>query len=158
MKPTRTPPRRRRVLSLLYSDLTLSPGERSRLPSSRFAFLRSDLRAASIDLPESNADEGRWARFAPLLLVGISVAYNLWGLRTLALSVAYPNDMAMHLQMITIAKDILSTGKFPLGQWYPYLSLGSPFFVQYQSFSAILTGALGEVIGVHHAIAFTLYL
>ena len=60
--------------------------------------------------------------------------------------------------MITIAKDILSTGKFPLGQWYPYLSLGSPFFVQYQSFSAILTGALGEVIGVHHAIAFTLYL
>ncbi len=88
----------------------------------------------------------------------IAVAYNLWGLRTLALSVEYPNDMAMHLQMITIAKDILSTGKFPLGQWYPYLSLGSPFFVQYQSFSAILTGALGELIGVHHAIAFTLYL
>jgi hypothetical protein len=73
------------------------------------------------------------------------------------MTVEYPNDMSMHLQMITIAKDILSTGKFPMGQWYPYLSLGSPFFVQYQSFSAILTGALGELIGVHHAIAFTLY-
>ncbi len=84
--------------------------------------------------------------------------YGLWLLRAQALTVEYPNDMAMHLQMITIAKDILSAGKFPMGQWYPYLSLGSPFFVQYQSFSAILTSALGELIGVHHAIAFTLYL
>jgi hypothetical protein len=87
----------------------------------------------------------------------IAVAYNLWVFRAQAQTVEYPNDMSMHLQMITIAKDILSTGKFPMGQWYPYLSLGSPFFVQYQSFSAILTGALGEIIGVHHAIAFTLY-
>jgi hypothetical protein len=85
------------------------------------------------------------------------VVYNLWVWRAQAMTVEYPNDMSMHLQMITIAKDILSTGKFPMGQWYPYLSLGSPFFVQYQSFSAILTGALGELIGVHHAISFTLY-
>ena len=128
------------------------------LPSTRFAFLQSDPLVRSIDLAESGADEGRWARFTPLLLVLIAVAYNLWELRAQSLSVEYANDLGMHLQMITIAKDMLSTGKFPLGQWYPYLSLGSPFFVQYQSFSAILTGALGELIGVHHAIAFTLYL
>ncbi len=128
------------------------------LPSTRFAFLQSDPLVRSIDLAESGADEGRWARFTPLLLVLIAVAYNLWELRAQSLSVEYANDLGMHLQMITIAKDVLSTGKFPLGQWYPYLSLGSPFFVQYQSFSAILTGALGELIGVHHAIAFTLYL
>jgi hypothetical protein len=112
----------------------------------------------SIESPESDPDQGRWTRFTPLLLVLIAVAYNLWVLRAQALTVEYPNDMSIHLQMITIAKDMLSTGKFPMGQWYPYLSLGSPFFVQYQSFSAILTGALGELIGVHHAIAFTLYL
>jgi Bacterial membrane protein YfhO len=158
-KPTRPTTRGRRLRLLLSSHVSLSRAEPpTKAPTTRFAFLKGDSHDRSIDPTESEADEGRWVRFSPLLLVLIAVAYNLWGLRTLALSVAYPNDMAMHLQMITIAKDILSTGKFPLGQWYPYLSLGSPFFVQYQSFSAILTGALGEAIGVHHAIAYTLYL
>ena len=82
----------------------------------------------------------------------------MWILRVQLRAVSYPNDLATHTQMVTVAKDILSTGKFPLDQWYPYLSLGSPFFVQYQSFSAILTGALGKVIGVHPAFVGTLYL
>jgi hypothetical protein len=144
-QPTRPLPRSRLFHSLSSSDRTLSS-------------LRGDPLLESIDAQESDTDQGRWTRFAPLLLALIAVAYNLWVLRAQALTVEYPNDMSVHLQMITIAKDLLSTGKFPMGQWYPYLSLGSPFFVQYQSFSAILTGALGELVGVHHAISFTLYL
>lgn len=157
--PISPPPRSRCSRSPLSSDGTSSRGEHPiNSPSNRFVLFCKYSLVGPLDTPESDADHGRWGRFAPLLLVLVAVLYNLWVLRAQALSVEYPNDMAMHLQMITIAKDMLSTGKFPLGQWYPYLSLGSAFFVQYQSFSAILTGALGEVIGVHHAIALTLYL
>lgn len=99
-----------------------------------------------------------WYRFGPEFLILLSVSFNLWILRVQLRAVSYPNDLATHTQMVTLAKDILSTGKFPLDQWYPYLSLGSPFFVQYQSFSAIITGALGKVIGVHPAFVGTLYL
>ena len=82
----------------------------------------------------------------------------MWVLRVQLRAVSYPNDLATHTQMVTLAKDVLSTGKFPLDQWYPYLSLGSPFFVQYQSSSAIITGALSKVVGVHPAFVGTLYL
>jgi hypothetical protein len=99
-----------------------------------------------------------WCRFGPEVLIFLAVSFNLWVLRVQLRAVSYPNDLATHTQMVTLAKDVLSTGKFPLDQWYPYLSLGSPFFVQYQSFSAIITGALSKVIGVHPAFVGTLYL
>lgn len=100
----------------------------------------------------------RWSQLGPLFLVALACSFNLWVLRVQLLAVSYPNDMAMHTQMVTLARNALSTGHFPLGQWYPYLSLGSPFFVQYQSFSAVLTGALAKLIGVHAAFSGTEYL
>lgn len=100
----------------------------------------------------------RWSYFGPEFLVVLAASFNLWVLRVQLLAVSYPNDLATHTQMVTLAKNVISTGRFPLGQWYPYLSLGSPFFVQYQSFSAIITSALSKLIGVHSAFVGTSYL
>jgi hypothetical protein len=90
--------------------------------------------------------------------VVLAVLFGLWVLRAERLVVVYPNDSAVHLQMVALAQHLLSAGQFPLDRWYPYLSLGSPYFVQYQSVSAIITGALGELIGAQHAFSWTLYL
>ncbi|HEY5111014.1 MAG TPA: hypothetical protein VII67_01655 [Acidimicrobiales bacterium] len=92
------------------------------------------------------------------LLVTLAVVYNLWELRAERLVVAYPNDSSLHYQMLSVAHHLLAEGQFPLDHWYPYLSLGSPFFVQYQSASAILGGALAGVVGTHLAFSWSLYL
>lgn len=107
---------------------------------------------------ESAARRRSWSDRGPEILVLLAVLFNLWVLRAERLPVAYPNDSAVHLQMVTFAQHLFSTGQFPLDHWYPFLSLGSPSFVQYQSASAILTGALGQVIGPQQAFSWTLYL
>jgi putative flippase GtrA len=99
-----------------------------------------------------------WSYWLPEVLVVLAVLFNLWVLRAERLPVAYPNDSAVHSQMVTFAQHLLSAGQSPLDHWYPYLTLGSPYFVQYQSFSAIATGALGQVIGPAQAFSWTLYL
>ena len=91
-------------------------------------------------------------------LVAAAVLFNLWSLRYERLSVAYPNDSGMHLQMTTLAGNLLRHGVSPFDHWYPLLSLGSPFFVQYQSFSAAIAGALGIVFGPQATFAWLLYL
>lgn len=106
----------------------------------------------------SGSGRGSWRHWGPEILVLIAVLFNLWILRAERLPVAYPNDSAVHLQMVTFAQHLLSAGQFPLDRWYPYLTQGSPYFVQYQSASAILTGALAQVIGPQQAVAWTLYL
>ena len=93
-----------------------------------------------------------------LSFLSFSLLHSICGSCGFSLAVSYPNDLALHTQMVTLARNVLSTGRFPLDQWYPYLSLGSPFFVQYQSFSAIITGALSKLTGVHPAFVGTLYL
>ena len=107
---------------------------------------------------KSGAGWRSWRLGWPEFLVLLAVLFNLWVLRAERLPVAYPNDSAVHLQMVTLAQHLLSNGQFPLDHWYPYLSQGSPFFVQYQSASAILAGALGQVIGPQQALSWTLYL
>jgi hypothetical protein len=91
-------------------------------------------------------------------LVALAVAFNLWSLRAERLSVAYPNDSGMHLQMTTLAMNLLRHGQSPFDHWYPLLSLGSPFFVQYQSSSAVITGALSILFGAPATYAWSLYL
>lgn len=99
-----------------------------------------------------------WSSFAPEVLVGLAVAFNLWYFRAERLVVSYPNDSQTHLQMVQVARSMLSHGQLPFGHWYAHLSLGSPFFVQYQSASAVLTGALGLLVGAQQAFSWTLYL
>ncbi|NNN08118.1 MAG: YfhO family protein [Acidimicrobiaceae bacterium] len=91
-------------------------------------------------------------------LVVVAVLFNLWSLRLERLSVAYPNDSGMHLQMTTLAMRLLRQGISPLDHWYPMLSLGSAFFVQYQSFSALVTGAISLIFGPQATFAWSLYL
>jgi hypothetical protein len=95
---------------------------------------------------------------APELLVVVAVTLELWTQRAERLVVSYPNDSQTHLQMVEFAQRMLSHGLLPFDHWYAQLSLGSPFLVQYQSASAVLTGALGLVLGPRVAFAWTLYL
>ncbi|MDE3094058.1 MAG: hypothetical protein KGJ47_09785, partial [Acidobacteriota bacterium] len=110
--------------------------------------------------PLPTRDAGPRARrgLGPYALVALAVAFNLWSLRFERLSVAYPNDSGMHLQMTAVAESLLRHGISPFDHWYPLLSLGSPFFVQYQSFSAVLTGALSIFFGTAATYAWSLYL
>jgi hypothetical protein len=94
----------------------------------------------------------------PTLLVAVPVIFNLWVLRSERLVVSYPNDSQTHLQMVQWATSMLSHGLLPFDHWYPHLALGSPFFVQYQSASAVLAGALGLAVGAQTSYAWTLYL
>jgi len=94
----------------------------------------------------------------PFALVALAVGFNLWVLRDERLLVSYPNDSATHLQMVQWATTMLSHGMLPFTHWYANLSLGSPYFVQYQSASAVLIGLLGLGVGAPTAFAWTLYL
>jgi len=123
---------------------------------------------ARVSAPESEAvpaavasrphRPARWQALGPEVLVGIAVLFNLWVLRSQRLTVAYPNDLAFHRKMVWVATHQLVNGDLPLTHWFPHLSLGSPLFVQYQSASAMLTGALGMVVGPQQAFSWSLYL
>jgi len=96
-----------------------------------------------------------WAPFVPVIVV---IAFNLLELWPETAVVAYPNDSAMHSEMVRFATDQFRAGRFPLDGWFPFLNVGSPAFLHYQSLSAMLTGLLGLVIGPNHAFSWSCYL
>lgn len=94
-----------------------------------------------------------------LLLVLTATLFNLWSLWAEHVPVNYPNDSAMHLQMTTLSERLLASGASPLDHWYGFLSLGSPFFVEYQSASAILIGEVSRWVSSPAVLfAWSLYL
>ncbi|MGO9959356.1 MAG: hypothetical protein ACLP50_25850 [Solirubrobacteraceae bacterium] len=98
--------------------------------------------------------EPRW----PWALVGAAVAWNLVNLEAETLAVSYLNDSSVHEQMVRFAAARIASGHLPLTSWFPYLGLGSPQFLHYQSLPAMLTGLLGLAIGPDPAFRWTLYL
>jgi hypothetical protein len=94
----------------------------------------------------------------PWAVTGAAVAWNLWELRATITPAAYPNDSAMAGQMVRFATAQLRAGHDPLTTWYPHLGLGSPQFLHYQSAPAIVTGAVGLVVGPDTAFRWSLYL
>jgi hypothetical protein len=94
----------------------------------------------------------------PWLLVAAAVGWNLASLRALTLGVTYLNDSSLHEQMVRFATAQLRAGHLPLTSWFPFLGEGSPQFLHYQSLPAILTGALGLLIGPDEAFRWSLYL
>ena len=64
----------------------------------------------------------------------------------------------MHEQMVRFAAARLGAGHDPLTSWFPYLGLGSPQFLHYQSAPAILTGLAGLAVGPDAAFRWSLYL
>ena len=100
----------------------------------------------------------RTAAWWPWLLVAAAVGWNLFSLRALTLGVAYLDDSSLHEQMVRFATAQLRAGHLPLSSWFPFLGEGSPQFLHYQSLPAILTGALGLLIGPDVAFRWSLYL
>jgi hypothetical protein len=101
---------------------------------------------------------GRTAAWWPWSIVAAAVGWNLASLRALTLGVAYLNDSSLHEQMVRFATVQLRAGHLPLTSWFPFLGGGSPQFLHYQSLPAILTGALGLLIGPDVAFRWSLYL
>jgi hypothetical protein len=92
-----------------------------------------------------------------LLLVGAAVAWSLVSLRAETLPVAYLDDSSVHEQMVRFATEQFRSGHLPLTSWFPFLGLGSPQFLHYQSLPAMLTGLIGLAIGPDMAFRWTLY-
>jgi len=97
-------------------------------------------------------------RFGPLVLVAIAVGFGLKELFAETTTVAYIDDASVHAQMARWAASQLTHGHLPLDGWWPYLQLGSPQFLHYQSLSSIVTGSLGLVFGQGTTFAWLLYL
>lgn len=97
-------------------------------------------------------------RYGPLLPVLAVVVLDLVQLAPETAVVAYPNDSAMHSEMVRFAASRFSAGNVPLAGWFPYLNLGSPQFLHYQSLEAMLIGAIGLATGPDRAFGWSLYL
>jgi len=98
------------------------------------------------------------SRIGPFTLVALACAFGLVTLRSARLPVIFPNDESVHSLMVTYAMHQFQNGHFPLDGWFPYLSLGSPFLMHYQSSPAIITGLIALVVGAQHAFGWSLYL
>ncbi len=106
-------------------------------------------------LPARDAGLSRWG---PRALVGAAVVFGLIALRAERIPTAYPNDSSVHSLTVAFATRQIAAGHFPLDGWFPFLSLGSPFFLHYQSFSAVLTGLLGNIVTAPQAFSWSGYL
>ncbi len=94
----------------------------------------------------------------PWAIAGAAVAWNLWELRATITPATYLNDSSVAEQMVRFATAQLRAGHDPLTAWFPDLGLGSPQFLHYQSVPAIVTGAMGLVVGADAAFRWSLYL
>ena len=81
------------------------------------------------------------SRLGPWLLVAISVVWGLWELRPELRAVPYLDDSSIHEQMVRFASTRISEGHLPLTSWFPYLGLGSPQYLHYQSLPSMTAGA-----------------
>jgi hypothetical protein len=119
-----------------------------------------DLARANEEAPRP-AQARRQALVATLTRHGVLVVvigWNLWRWRAELTGVPYLDDSSVHNQMVRFATTRLQAGHLPLTSWFPYLGLGSPQFLHYQSLGAMLTGALGILTGADTAFRLTLYL
>lgn len=99
-----------------------------------------------------------WAKLAPLLLVALSIAFNLFALRAELARVADLNDTSVHISMVRWAEERLSSGQLVFDGWYPRLALGLPQFHHYQSLPHIIGGALATMFGAERTVTWTYYL
>ena len=60
--------------------------------------------------------------------------------------------------MVRFAVQQVRHGHVPLTSWFPFLNLGSPAFLHYQSLPSMLTGVIGLGVGPDVAFRWTLYL
>ena len=94
-------------------------------------------------------------RLLPLVVAAGTCVVSLVLLRPEAVQLPYLNDSAMHEEMVRVALAKIRAGHFPPDSWFPFLNLGSPQYLHYQSLGAMLTALLAWVIGVGRAFTFT---
>jgi hypothetical protein len=98
------------------------------------------------------------ARWGPWGVVALAVLWGLWELRPELRAVPYLDDSSLHQQMVRFASARLAAGHLPLTSWYPYLGLGSPQFLHYQSLPAMTAGVVGTAIDPDTVFRWSLYL
>src|SRR5579871_4475694 len=108
------------------------------------------------ELPEER--EPAWLRFAPWSLVLVAVVWGLVELRPELSAVPYLDDSSIHQQMVRFASRRLAQGHLPLTSWFPYLGLGSPQFLHYQSLPSMITGIFGTFMDPDTAFRWSMYL
>jgi hypothetical protein len=107
-----------------------------------------DTEVPEAELPDDErAPQRDWWRWAPYLMVAAAVGFTAWVLRSELHAVPYANDSAVHTSLTQFAAERIRAGHSPFDAWYPYLGLGSPQFLQYQTLSHIFTGVLSIVFG-----------
>ncbi|HUI02038.1 MAG TPA: YfhO family protein [Acidimicrobiales bacterium] len=104
-------------------------------------------------------ERGRRAQAASAYgALAVVLAWNLWRWRAQLTAVPYLDDSSVHAQMVRFATARFDAGHSPLTGWFPFLGLGSPQFLHYQSLGAMVSGALGTLTGADAAFRWTLYL
>jgi hypothetical protein len=72
--------------------------------------------------------------------------------------VPYLDDSSIHQQMVRFAATRLSQGHLPQTSWFPYLGLGSPQFLHYQSLPSIISGVIGTAVDPDTVFRCSMYL
>jgi hypothetical protein len=117
--------------------------------------------AATLVQPEDEPGTSQpWllARLGPWCILAISCLWGLVELRPELTAVPYLDDSSMHEQMVRFAASRMKEGHLPLTSWFPYLGLGSPQFLHYQSLPAMTAGALGTVVDPDTVFRWSIYL
>jgi hypothetical protein len=114
--------------------------------------------AASPGAPAAEPGARTPAWFGPWVLVGLALAWGLWELRPELRAVPYLDDSSLHEQMVRAAAARISQGHLPLTSWFPYLGLGSPQFLHYQSLPSMVSGTIGTVVDPDTVFRWSLYL
>ena len=65
----------------------------------------------------------------------------------------YLDDSSIHEQMVRFASNRISEGHLPLTSWFPYLGLGSPQYLHYQSLPSMTAGLIGTVRQPRHGLS-----
>jgi hypothetical protein len=99
-----------------------------------------------------------WLRFAPWSLVLIAVVWGLVELRPELTAATYLDDSSIHQQMVRFASTRINQGHLPLTSWFPYLGLGSPQFLHYQSLPSMITGLFATFVDPDTAFRWSMYL
>jgi hypothetical protein len=110
------------------------------------------------DLVAGTPPAGPWLDYAPWLLVFVAILWGLWELRPELTAVPYLDDSSIHQQMVRFASARLSQGHSPLTSWFPYLGLGSPQFLHYQSLPSMISGVFGTFIDPDTVFRWSIYL
>ena len=115
--------------------------------------------SAAVPVPSTAPPAGRPAAwFGPWIVVALSMAWGLWELRAELRAVPYLDDSSLHDQMVRSAAARISEGHLPLTSWWPYLGLGSPQFLHYQSLPSMLAGVIGTFANPDAVFRWSLYL